>query len=272
MRTPLRYPGGKTRFSVRFSQIIEESKIDNPIFVEPYCGGAGAAITLLLTDKVKEIYLNDADRSIYAFWHTVLNDSERLIRKMHRMPVTLAMFDKQKSVQAKKNVAKLFDLGFSTLFLNRTAFSGVISGGPIGGRKQSGSYRLDCRFNKKEIAKRIRGITRRRASIEIFNKDAEDFLQLPKIVKLPKEKTIFYMDPPYLEKGALLYQNNYLLEDHKRIERFLRTYDKNIYVSYDDCREIRKIYAAWNKRRVRVPHRAGKFKIGREVILCRGSV
>ncbi len=272
MKTPLRYPGGKAKFFNYFVALLESKNVQNPIFVEPYCGGAGAAIKLLLTGKVKAIYLNDADRSIYAFWHAVLNDCDRLVRKMYRTPVTLDTFDKQKDVQARKGAVSLFDLGFSTLFLNRTAFSGVISGGPIGGRKQTSKYRLDCRFNKKNIAERIRDIARHKGSIEIFNKDAEDFLRLSRIEKLPKEKTIFYMDPPYFEKGVLLYQNNYLLEDHKRIERFLRNYDKNVYVSYDDCKEIRKIYAVWNKNRVKVPHCAGRFKMGQEVILCKSGV
>ena len=272
MKTPLRYPGGKAKFFDYFVALLESRDVQNPIFVEPYCGGAGAAIKLLLTGKVKNIYLNDADRSIYAFWHTVLHDCDRLVRKVYRAPITLDMFYKQKHVQTEKKVASLFDLGFSTLFLNRTAFSGVISGGPIGGRKQSGRYRLDCRFNKRDIAKRVRDIARHRKNIRIFNKDAEDFLQLSQIEKLPKERTVFYMDPPYFEKGALLYQNNYALEDHRRIEKFLRDYDKDVYVSYDDCKEIRKIYAMWNKRKVKVPHCAGRFKVGQEVILCKEGV
>ena len=269
MRSPLRYPGGKAKFAGYFADIIREKGIQDPIFVEPYCGGAGAAVKLLLSGVVRKIYLNDKDRSIYAFWHCVRNESERLVRKIRRTPITLEEFDKQRSVQAKKGTVDRFSLGFSTLFLNRTAFSGVITGGPIGGRKQSGTYTLDCRFNRVEIARRVQHIARYRKQIRIFKKDAEVFLHLPTIKNLPKNRTIFYIDPPYFEKGALLYQNNYLLGDHERIEKLLRRYNKDVYVSYDNCEEIRNIYShtRWHKKKIKVPHCAGQFKVGREILL-----
>ena len=272
MKTPLRYPGGKAKFAKYFAGILKDKDVQSPIFVEPYCGGAGAAIVLLLSGLVRKIYLNDVDRSIYAFWHSVLHDSERLVRKIQRTPITLDEFDKQKSIQKRKADADLFVLGFSTLFLNRTTFSGIISGGPIGGRRQVSQYKLDCRFNKEDIIERIRNIAKHKKNIRIFNKDAEKFLRLPTMVNLPKEKAIFYIDPPYLQKGVLLYQNNYLIEDHEKIEKFLREYDKDVYVSYDDCKDIREIYAAWDTKKMRVPHCAGQFKVGRELMLCRSGV
>ena len=241
--------------------------MQNPIFVEPYCGGAGAAMKLLLSGMVEKIYLNDIDRSIYAFWHSVLNENEQLVRKIMGTLITLDEFDRQKVVQSKKDSVDLFTLGFSTLFLNRTTFSGVISGGPIGGRKQSSMYSLDCRFNQREIAERIQRIGKYEKQIRIFNKDAEDFLNLRTISNLPKKRTIFYADPPYVKKGSFLYLNTYDLEDHARIEKLLRGYNKHIYVSYDDCEEIQRIYNQWDKQKITMPHCAGTFKMGKEIIL-----
>ncbi|MCY4577268.1 MAG: DNA adenine methylase [Candidatus Kaiserbacteria bacterium] len=266
-KSPLRYPGGKAKFSGYFADILKKKDIQSPMFVEPYCGGAGAAIKLLLSGMVGKIYLNDIDRSIYAFWHSVRNENERLVRKIMKTLITLDEFDKQKVIQSKKDSVDLFTLGFSTLFLNRTTFSGIISGGPIGGRKQSGAYLLDCRFNRREIARRVQRIGEYKKQIRIFNKDAEDFLNLSTINNLPKERAIFYVDPPYVEKGPSLYLSIYTLEDHAKIEKLLRGCDKHVYVSYDDCKEIREIYSKWSKQKVVVPHHAGQFKMGKEVIL-----
>ena len=268
-KSPLRYPGGKAKFAKYFADIISEKGMQNSNFVEPYCGGAGAAVKLLLSGVVKKIYLNDIDRSIYAFWHSVLNENKRLAQKIKRTAITLDEFDKQKSIQTRKDKVGLFTLGFSTLFLNRTAFSGIISGGPIGGRKQLGPYPLDCRFNKLEILKRVQNIGEYKKNIRIFNKDAKDFLNLPTIRKLPKEETIFYIDPPYFGKGPLLYWNTYTIEGHEDIEKLLRKYKKYIYISYDNCPEIQNIYnnRRWKKRKINIPHCAGKFKVGKEIIL-----
>ena len=266
MKTPLRYPGGKAKFAPYFSNFIDEMGIKDAIFVEPFCGGAGAAIKLLLARKVKKIYINDFDRSIYAFWHTILNDSEKIIKKIRRAPVTIEQFDKQRLIQKRKDSVDLFTLGFSTFFLNRTAFSGVLTGGPIGGRAQNGPYMLGCRFNKEDLIQRIRLLSRHKKQIKIFNKDAIDFLTVFVIKKLPKSKTIFYIDPPYFEKGVYLYKNSYSTENHKVLESTLRETKKTIFVSYDNRKEIKEIYSSWQSHLVDVPHFAGKYKLAKEII------
>ena len=266
MRTPLRYPGGKSKFSPIFSEFIRKEGIKDAVFVEPFCGGAGAAINLLLNGEVRDIYLNDIDKGVYAFWHTVLRNPERMIKKIQGTDITLREFDKQHLVQEKTETANLFTLGFSTFFLNRTAYSGVITAGPIGGREQSSRYKVDCRFNKENLIKRIRLIAEKREHVHIFNEDAENFLKLPAIQKLPKSRTVFYVDPPYFEKGVYLYKSKYRLEDHENLERTLRDMDSHIFVSYDDCEEIRGIYASWDSRSMTVPHFAGKYKRGKEIM------
>ena len=267
MRTPLRYPGGKTRFSDFFSQVMGEEEINKPLFVEPYCGGAGAAIKLLLNNKVHKIYINDKDRSIYAFWYSILKDTEKFIRKIQNTEITLKEFDRQKKNQKNKKDIDLFDLGFSTFFINRTAFSGILTGGPLGGRHQKGDYKIDCRFEKEELIKRIKLIAKRGKNIRIFNKDAVDFLNLKTIKKLPKNRTIFYIDPPYFEKGGFLYENNYQKKDHEKLEKILRKRNGNFFISYDDVKEIREIYSSWKIEKKIIPYSAGQHKSGLEIII-----
>ena len=58
-RTPLRYPGGKTQLTKFVQHTIEINNMVSPIYCEPFCGGAGVAIDLLLGHKVDSIILND---------------------------------------------------------------------------------------------------------------------------------------------------------------------------------------------------------------------
>ncbi|MDQ1405966.1 MAG: adenine methylase, partial [Acidobacteriaceae bacterium] len=76
--SPLRYPGGKWRLSLFFSRLIALNFEHPPVYIEPYAGGASLALSLLLSNKVSEIFLNDLDPAIHAFWHTVLYRTDEL--------------------------------------------------------------------------------------------------------------------------------------------------------------------------------------------------
>ena len=66
-------------------------------------------------------------------------------------------WEKQKRIY--ENTRSEFLLGFATFFLNRTNYSGVITGGPIGGFEQKGQWKIDARFNKKSLIDRIERIS-----------------------------------------------------------------------------------------------------------------
>ena len=82
--SPLRYPGGKATLSTFISKILDLRKSPKEItFVEPFAGGAGAALSLLFAERVSKIIINDLDPAIHAFWKTAVFDTDRLIRKIH---------------------------------------------------------------------------------------------------------------------------------------------------------------------------------------------
>ena len=71
----------------------------------------------------------------------------------------------------------ILELGFSTFYLNRTNVSGVIKGGVIGGKEQKGNYKIDARFNKEGLIKRIIKISEKKENITISNKNAINFIE-----------------------------------------------------------------------------------------------
>ena len=238
--SPLRYPGGKACLSRYIKDLLEKNKLVGGAYAEPFAGGAGLALNLLFSGYVSQIHINDLDRSIYAFWHTVLHKPQQLIEKINLCNITVEEHHKQSAIQFNKNKASLFDLGFSTLFLNRTNVSGVIKGGIIGGKKQIGKYKIDARFNKTALTDKITQIATLKPWIHLSNEEASVFL-LRMENELPN-KSLIFLDPPYYIKGSSLYYNYFVHNDHANLANQVKLYPKNWIVSYDNVKEVRQLY------------------------------
>ncbi|MGN0024169.1 MAG: DNA adenine methylase [Candidatus Avelusimicrobium sp.] len=252
--SPLRYPGGKACLAEEIKELLEKNNLVGGAYAEPFAGGAGLALNLLFSGFVSKIYINDLDRSIYAFWHTVLNEPEKLIETMQNTPITVEEHERQFAVQLDKENASLFDLGFSTFFLNRTNVSGVVRGGIIGGKKQTGKYKIDARFNKAALADKIRKITELKHWIHLSNEEASVFLERME-EELPADSLVF-LDPPYYVKGASLYYNHFSNADHAILANNVKKYSKHWIVSYDNVKEVRQLYT---------PHRCKTYSLNYSV-------
>lgn len=264
--SPLRYPGGKGRLYAMVKQIMQDSNLLTRTYVEPFAGGFGIGIRLLTNNEVDRIIINDADRHIYAFWYCVFFDTIKLVNLIRNTEANLTNWDKQKRIY-NDNDTDLLKLGFSALFLNRTNYSGVLSGGPIGGRKQEGKYTIDCRYNREELAKRIEILGEYRNQVEVYNYDAIKFVER---IVLPRANELFInFDPPYVNKGPVLYKNHYVEEDHTRLADYIQ---QNMamakwIMTYDDCPLIRQLYAKYNPQEIQLLHFAGKTKVGKELLI-----
>ncbi len=261
--SPLRYPGGKNKLA----KFIEKLCVDNGTtghYIEPYAGGASVALHLLMTGRVREITINDLDKAIYAFWFSVINHTDELCLLIKNTPITTDEWEKQKKVLSNKNNdINVLELGFATLFLNRTNYSGVLNAGMIGGRNQTGNYKLDCRFNKIEIIRKIRAIAEYRDNIHVTNLDAISLIDRVRV----DGNTIFYFDPPYYIKGPSLYMNHYKHDDHKAVSDAIKSIPNAKWVvSYDDTEEIHELYAGQRYINYSFTHSAGRSRQGNEAV------
>lgn len=263
--SPLRYPGGKNKLSAFIAKICIDNNI-NGHYVEPYSGGASVALFLLIEGYVEKITINDRDRSIYAFWFSVLNKTNELCEMIENAELTISEWKKQKEIQANKNTADLLKLGFSTFYLNRTNRSGIINGGVMGGVEQNGNYLMDCRFNKDELIQRIKLIGKHKNNIRLYRKDA---IKLIDIIQGEAEKNniVFYFDPPYYLKASSLYMNHYEDKNHKKVSEKIKAI-QNIkwIVSYDNVPEIQELYSDCKKKEFSFKHTAYESRIGKEII------
>ncbi|PTS76050.1 DNA methyltransferase [Aeromonas sp. HMWF036] len=242
--TPLRYPGGKGRLSLWLSQLIRENELNNGWYVEPYAGGAGAAILLLSGGHVERIVLNDLDPAIHAFWWAVLHDTENLLRLIDEAQPTLETWEALRAVHAQPQNHSLTEVGFATFYLNRTNRSGILRGGLIGGKAQTGKWLMFARFNKLDLSQRIRKIANMRHRISLYNEDANDLISGLQS-DLP-QNSLIYLDPPYYHKGSQLYRNHYKASDHAAIADRVATLSTPWLVTYDNCEEIKEVYAGHN--------------------------
>lgn len=261
--SPLRYPGGKTSLLPFFEKIIEDHDLEKITYIEPFAGGAGAALALLLSGKVGRIVINDLDRAIYAFWKSSVFSSAKFIKKIKKTPVTVSEWKKQKAIYNDPQ-ANLFDLGFATFFLNRTNTSGILDGGLIGGLKQKSKYKIDARFNKDALTERIQQIALYKDKISIFNKDGLQLIG----EYLNKKNAFIYLDPPYFEKGATLYLNHYKKEDHEALANKLNdSPDAFWLLTYDNKKEIKSLYPDRKIVNFFLNYNAYESRKGREVMI-----
>lgn len=265
--SPLRYPGGKNKLSAFIGQICIENNISG-CYVEPYSGGASVALFLLLEGFVNKIIINDKDRSIYAFWHSVIYQTESLCEMIEKTEVTIHEWRKQKDIQTRKESADLLELGFSTFFLNRTNRSGIINGGMIGGVNQNGNYLIDCRFNKSELIGRIRRIASRKKDICLYKKDALKLIDAIQYkYRNMSSDVIFYFDPPYYYKANSLYMNHYKDESHRLVSEKIKGIERIRWiVSYDNVSEIKELYSDCNKKEYSFKHTAHSSRVGQEIL------
>ena len=262
--SPLRYPGGKNKATSLFHDIIDSNGLRNCVYVEPFAGGASVALDLLFEGYASRIVINDADPSIYAFWHSCLFHIDEFCHMMNTTDISTAQWQIQKDIyrELRKRALDgedfdLMQLGFATFFLNRTNRSGILKGGVIGGYTQTGKYGIDARFNRKDLELRLRRVANFSNRIELHSEDAKQFL----MVHSPEwpDNTLIYCDPPYVIRGKDLYMNYFKHQDHRDLaDVIMHIMDKIWVTTYDVNDLISEIYQSKRIRKLILSYSAGK--------------
>jgi len=262
--SPLRYPGGKTQLAPFVIEILRANDLFYGAYIEPFAGGCGIAWKLLLNNYVSEIHINDIDQSIYAFWASVLRHTDDLCERIERTQITMDEWHRQKAVQHMGRPRQL-DLGFSTLFLNRTNRSGILKGGVIGGKAQESAYPLDCRFRKTELIRKIQRIGKYKDQVTLTRKDATEFIleTLPRLAA----KALVNIDPPYYGKGRDLYCSFYDHADHVGLSQVIPKIRQRWMVTYDDAPEIQKLYQKLPTMNLKLNYSAQVKRVGVELMI-----
>jgi DNA adenine methylase len=264
--SPLRYPGGKTSLLDVTRKILKENKLQLGHYAEPYAGGCGLALSLLFGGFVSDIHINDIDDAIWCFWTSVLDYTDDFIELVEHNPVNMDEWHRQREILLESDTSSPLDLGFAAFFLNRTNRSGIIEkAGVIGGQAQNGNYKMDCRFNREKLVRRIRRISRYKNQIHLYHKDALRFIKLKRAFP---ENTFFCIDPPYYNKGSSLYTSFYQPEDHKAVSEAILKMPNPWIVTYDNDTAIRSLYKSRRQYTFDINYTLQVKRVGTELLIA----
>jgi len=263
--SPLRYPGGKSAMASLLSQIRNINGIGFQAIAEPFAGGSGASLSLLYLEETPEIFINDADPAIHSFWWAVINRSTAFVDLISKKRASIAEWRRQRDIYRTSSRVSRLRRGFAAFYLNRCNRSGIImNGGPIGGIKQKGKWKLNARYNKVELIRRCKKIREFKERILVSGQDGIRFIKNSK-----PDSTFFFIDPPYFNKGPSLYLNALDTDYHIALAGQLKEMsDCSWVLTYDDCPEIRRLYRGWaNIRPFSLQYAARERRSGNEILI-----
>lgn len=231
LRSPLRYPGGKSKLSktiIRYIPLFEEYR-------ELMVGGGSVFLKLLETFPERKYWINDLNSDLIAFWKTLKNrnlsladEAEKLKLKYEDRGRTLFYLLKERD-----NWSGEFDTALRFYILNMISFSGLVD---AGGYSQES---FDYRFTFSAIS-RIRAFSGKLKNVRITNHSFE------KVLLKSGEDVFLYLDPPYFsQRSSKLYGSKGVYHtsfDHDLLRETLEKCNHKWLLSYDDSDYIRYLY------------------------------
>lgn len=270
--SPLRYPGGKARLAPYLAALLRQQRPRPTAYAEPFAGGAGAALRLLVDEQVDTIHLNDLNPGVAAFWRAITTDPLTFARRVRTEPVDLDAWHAATATYQTPGPHDDLELGFATFLLNRCNRSGILDARPIGGLDQTGSWKIDARFNREALAARIETIGRYASRIHVSELDARPFIRGLE-QRHDMERVFMYVDPPYLGQGEHLYMDSLTLNDHQELATKLRSTRLKWLLTYDaDPRITDELYSGLRCVEFDIAHTAQRQHIGIEYAVYSDSV
>lgn len=266
--TPIRYPGGKTKLYPEIKAIMEKNGLVGSLYAEVFAGGAGLAIKLLMKGDVPSIVINDYDRAVYCMWDAIVNNGKAMCEFVAKVPMDIKTWLSYREVYRNRDEADALELAKAAFYLNRTNVSGILGGGVIGGQDQTGNFKMNARFNRGTLCRKIEAISARRDMIRVTCLDAEEFIT----EELQDSGTFAYLDPPYVQKGPGLYRSSFDEVKHRALAEKIAECKSKWVVTYDVDVLIEDIYAKYNRSDIEVSYTANVKTMGREKIILGPSL
>jgi DNA adenine methylase len=198
------------------------------LLVEPFAGGASTSLRLVGAGTVERALLADADPMVAAFWQVAASRTRELIDRISQEHADFIAVGGKKALErwdywrgwsvspGVTRPTRDLELATKCLFLNRTTFSGILHGqaGPIGGRSQTSSYGIGCRFNLVSLVERLEYVGHLYDAGRIVDVWLSDWKATLHNVAthyktLLPNRVIAYLDPPYLSKSGKLYRRSF---------------------------------------------------------------
>jgi DNA adenine methylase len=194
LRSPFRYPGGKTWFIPRLRRWLGSLPAKPAEFIEPFTGGGIVGLTVAFEDLAEQVTLVESDRQIAAVWQTILQgDGEWLA---HRITEFKFLPETVEAELAKTDLATQ-EQAFQTILKNRVNRGGILA--PGAGRVKHGENGkgLASRWYPETLSHRIRKIIRIRDKFTFIEGDGIAVMKN----NMHRADAVFFIDPPYTAGG-----------------------------------------------------------------------
>jgi len=262
VKSPLRYPGGKSKALGTILPLIPTFKE----FREPFLGGGSVLLALLQKNPHASYWGNDLNRDVYSFWKTLRDDGESLVSEVQAV-YDSAKRKKSGSALHRKLAAErprsLLDRAVRFFVLNRITFSGTIE---AGGFSQSA---FEKRFTQSAID-RLSPVANLLSNTKFSNEDYEAALLRP------GKDVVIFLDPPYISATkSKLYGKQGILHttfDHERFASLVKKSKHKWMITYDDSDEVRHLFSFANLHEWTLQYGMNNFRqataaAGKELII-----
>jgi DNA adenine methylase len=255
--SPLRYAGSKRKLFNYLERVLTHNKFLPQVLVEPFVGGGNIFLNFLSHHEGSTAVIADKDELVYSFWKTLFSDPKYLVNFIRKAKVNLKTFDYYRYISSHSTGFSRRQLAETCLFLNRTSFSGILndSAGPIGGREQKSIYKINCRFGRKNLIKKIKNISAFKNRVVILPYSWEETLKyVATKIEYKNASLLFYLDPPFYKKADQLYRYHFDDITHKNLRDRLVKLEYPWILSYDRVKEIQNLYSAFTRINISMPY------------------
>lgn len=277
--SPLRYPGGKAKWGPWLADLFacQSTRLDVEIWLEPFAGGAGAALSAVALHDVPEAWLVESNPALAAFWRAVIARGDTLADRVEHATPTLSLLDDAAAAvtdsQWIRDVDELPDgdvdeLAFAAFVVNRCSRSGLIAprAGALGGRRQTGPTTVTSRWNGPALAARIRRLHQLAPALQIDHGDG-----ITRLEELPDsgiaDEVFCFIDPPYIGMGDRLYTHGMPRGGHQRLADALHRLDAPWVLTYDAHPDVLALYPHHAILQIDTPTTCGPRRVGSEYVV-----
>ena len=253
IKSPLRYPGGKTRAIERMKQLIP-AEFDE--YREPFLGGGSFFIHLKQKFTGARFWVNDLNPELYCFWKHAQSDSEELAKEIRKVKGTRSDGQSLFNELVTANVHALTGLERAVRFfvLNRITFSGVVEAGGYSQQAFTGRFTESSIDRVAQLGPILEGV-------KITHLDYRELL-------LDGGREVFtFLDPPYFKATkSKLYGKNGILHtefEHAEFANVMKRCAHSWLITYDNSPEIKQNFEFANRYEWELQYGMNNYKQGK---------
>lgn len=237
LKTPLRYPGGKSRAIKKLSTHLPQ--FDN--YREPFLGGGSMALYVTQKHPNTEVWVNDLYRPLYAFWWALQNYGPRLSSDLRELKTELGESStrhKEAFLNAKESLdgEDLYNVGFNFYIVNKCSFSGLSESSSFSEQASRQNFTFRGIDRLPAISEMIRYWT-------ITNHDYTDLLD-------GDDDTFIFLDPPYDIKDNLYGKRGNMHKgfDHELFAAYCNNCDAKQMITYNSDVYVKERFPEWKQQ------------------------